>query len=371
MSRARDIKVGVFVLAGLFLAGLAVFLIGDERRLFSRSVEFDTKFKDVQGLKSGAPVRMGGIDIGHVASVGYGKDPSDTTIYVRLDIVKVEAGRIKIDSTARIATKGLLGDKMIEITKGEAAKAIPPGGEIPSKQPQDLFDKIGGMGDKADAALDNVKKVTAGLADDKFQRDLRESVANINVLLQQLSSGDGYPHRFITDKDEADRISRMLDGFERSSRELSQTLVEVRTVVDRVKTGPGFAHSVVYGEGPQKQVEQFGNAAQEVALTLKGIREADSLAHDALYGGKGNGAEAIANVTAITADLRTIVGNMKQGKGTVGALLVDPSVYEDLKMVLGNVERNEVLRALVRYSIKQDEKKPAVKVGGTGGIKEP
>jgi hypothetical protein len=46
----------------------------------------------------------------------------------------------------------------------------------------------------------------------------------------------------------------------------------------------------------------------------------------------------------------------------VGALLVDPSVYEDLKAVLGNVERNDVLRALVRYSIKQDEKKPPVEV---------
>ena len=54
---------------------------------------------------------------------------------------------------------------------------------------------------------------------------------------------------------------------------------------------------------------------------------------------------------------------MRQGKGTVGALLVDPSVYEDMKMVLGNVERNDVLRALVRYSIKQDEKKPEVQVG--------
>jgi phospholipid/cholesterol/gamma-HCH transport system substrate-binding protein len=83
-----------------------------------------------------------------------------------------------------------------------------------------------------------------------------------------------------------------------------------------------------------------------------------------LYGGKGDGAAAMANVTAITADVRTIVANMKAGKGTVGALLVDPSIYEDMKSVLGNVQRNDVLRALVRYSIKQDEKKPPVQVSG-------
>jgi len=56
------------------------------------------------------------------------------------------------------------------------------------------------------------------------------------------------------------------------------------------------------------------------------------------------------------------VAGVKAGKGTVGALLVDPSVYEDMKLVLGNVQRNDVLRALVRYSIKQDEKKPAAEV---------
>src|SRR5262249_39201308 len=135
-----------------------------------------------------------------------------------------------------------------------------------------------------------------------------------------------------------------------------------RSVVQRVKQGPGFAHEVLYGDGPQKQIAQFGEAAGEVTATLKGVRESDSLAHDVLYGGKGDTADMISNVTAMTGDLRTIVANVKQGKGTIGALLVDPSIYEDLKSVLGNVERNDVLRALVRYSIKQDEKKPAVAI---------
>jgi phospholipid/cholesterol/gamma-HCH transport system substrate-binding protein len=132
--------------------------------------------------------------------------------------------------------------------------------------------------------------------------------------------------------------------------------------VTRVKAGPGFAHEMIYGEGPQKEIAQFGSAANEVATTLKGIRESDSFVHDALYGGKGNGTEALANVTAMTADLRAIVADMRRGKGTVGALLVDPSIYEDVKTMVGNVSRNDILRALVRYSIRQDEKKPTVEV---------
>jgi phospholipid/cholesterol/gamma-HCH transport system substrate-binding protein len=57
------------------------------------------------------------------------------------------------------------------------------------------------------------------------------------------------------------------------------------------------------------------------------------------------------NLGVMSDDLRQIVADLRAGKGTVGALLVDPSVYEDLKRVLGDVQRNDVLRALVRYSI--------------------
>ena len=37
------------------------------------------------------------------------------------------------------------------------------------------------------------------------------------------------------------------------------------------------------------------------------------------------------------------------------SLLQDPSLYEDLKRLIGDLERNEILRALVRYSIKRDD----------------
>jgi phospholipid/cholesterol/gamma-HCH transport system substrate-binding protein len=364
MRRARDLKVGLFVLAGLVVSALVVFLIGDERRLFASSVEFKTHFVDVQGLKAGAPIRMGGIDIGHVSGVGYGKDPKDTTIYVTLEIVESEASRIKSDSVVKITSKGLLGDKMLEISKGEKPESIPPGGEIPAGEESDMMGKVSGMAEKAASTLDNIQKVSENFADEKLNKDLQETVASMNALMKQVTEGDGYPHRFLTDREEAERISRTLHSLDRAATELTGTLHDVREVISRVKTGPGFTHDVIYGDGPAKQVAQFGAAADEVATTLRGIRESDSFAHDVLYGGKGDGAEALANVTAITGDLRTLVRDMKAGKGTLGALLVDPSIYEDMKSVLGNVQRNDVLRALVRYSIKQDEKKPSVQVGG-------
>jgi phospholipid/cholesterol/gamma-HCH transport system substrate-binding protein len=89
------------------------------------------------------------------------------------------------------------------------------------------------------------------------------------------------------------------------------------------------------------------------------VREGNGPAKSLLYG-DDRSQELMGNLNAMSRDLRQIVANVKAGKGTVGALLVDPSVYEDIKLVLGNVDRNKALRALVRYSIKQDERTPKV-----------
>ena len=53
----------------------------------TRSIEASAYFDDVQGLKRGAPVNMGGVRVGKVSKVTYGDKATDTAIYVTLDIV--------------------------------------------------------------------------------------------------------------------------------------------------------------------------------------------------------------------------------------------------------------------------------------------
>ncbi|HQP36057.1 MAG TPA: MlaD family protein, partial [Polyangiaceae bacterium] len=118
MPVGRELKVGFFVLIGLVIVGLVVFLIGDERRIFSRRVTITTSFSDVQGLKIGAPVRMDGIDVGAITDVGHSEDLNDKRIHVRLSVVRSEAARLRTDAKAKISNKGLLGDKMLEIDPG-------------------------------------------------------------------------------------------------------------------------------------------------------------------------------------------------------------------------------------------------------------
>src|SRR5215472_11353641 len=133
---SKQLKVGVFVLVGLILTMAAVFLIGDERQFWERKVSFVTSFTDVAGLRPGGSVRMGGVDIGSVTAVGYSAGTNDTRIHVRLQVVKKEAPRIRVGAVAHIVNKGLLGDKMLELSvPNPNAPQLPEGGELKGSDP--------------------------------------------------------------------------------------------------------------------------------------------------------------------------------------------------------------------------------------------
>ena len=64
--------------------------------------------------------------------------------------------------------------------------------------------------------------------------------------------------------------------------------------------------------------------------------------------------EIVATELERLGDERRVAEEVQQGKGTVGGLLRDPTVYQDLKLIVGNVKRNTVLKALVRAAIRSE-----------------
>ena len=365
MALSRDIKVGTFVLLGLIATGVVIFLIGDERGMFVRKHQYTVVFSDVEGLKRGSMVRMGGIDVGAISSVRYSDDATNARLYVTIAVAQDEARRIRQDSVATIEAKGLLGDKMISISVGNnELPQLQPGSTIPSDETGgigQMLSRVNRIGEHAERVMVNLESTTDTIAGEEFRQDLQSAVASLSGILKAVDEGDGYAARIVKDPAEAQRISRTLANLEQTSARLRRTAEGVNQIVDRITNGPGFAHQVIYGDAPTETLEQFGHAAEEVALTLRGIRDGNGPVRSLLYGG-GPSEDMMGNITAMSRDLRQIVADVRSGKGTIGALLVDPSVYEDLKILLGNVQRNRTLRALVRYSIRRDERAPGVEV---------
>jgi len=369
MGIAREVKVGAFVLAGLLAIGVVIFLIGDERGLFAAKVHYQIVFSDVQGLKGGSMVRMGGVDVGSVTGVRYSDDPNDARLYVTISVAKSEARRVREDSFASVDSKGLLGDKMVTITPGSPSRpGLAPGATIRSRESrgfEEMMGKVAKIGDKAAQVMDNLESTTTTLADEQFRKDLQSSMRSVSGILESANSGPGYVSRLLRDPGEAERLSRAIAGLERATQELGQAAARVNAIVARVEQGPGFAHDLIYSDSPTQTVNHFGEAAHEIALTLKAVREGNGPVKSLIYG-DDQSQQLMGNLNATTRDIRHIVADVRAGKGTLGALIVDPSVYEDLKVLLGNVDRNKALRALVRYSIEQDEARPKADVKDPG-----
>jgi phospholipid/cholesterol/gamma-HCH transport system substrate-binding protein len=353
----KQVKVGVFVLIGLAVLTAVVFMIGDSSHFWERKVEYTAPFKDVQGLKPGAPVRLGGVDIGTVSGVGYDKQASDDRIFVKMALVKSQTERIRQGSIAHIVNKGLLGDKMVEVTVPDpSAPPLPSGGELKSEEASDIMTQVNGMTAQVKRTLDNIENATRGFGDPRFSEDIRGSAQDLHTILDAVANGDGAMHRLLMDPREGERLDRTVENLNTTMVRLSGLLGELTTVTQQVHTGPGIAHAVLYDGDLSKSA---AGTLDEVHKDLVAIREGNGVAHALVYGDDQT-QHVMGNLSLMSDDLRSIVGDMRAGKGTLGALLVDPSLYEDLKSAVGNVERNQVLRALVRYSIRADESKPKI-----------
>jgi len=257
--------------------------IGDERQLFQKKLGYITEFEDVQGLRRGSPVRMGGVDVGAIVGVDYGHDATDKNIHVRMSISVDDARRIRKDSVATIEGKGLLGDKMIVITVGTPGQPmLPEGAAIPSKSAEDLtqmMSRLGNISSQVEKVVNNLERTTSSLSDEKFQGDVRDSVAALAGILGSIDHGDGYVGKLLHDPAESNRLSHLIGNLEQTSAELERTTASVNQILGRVQTGPGFAHEVVYGEDGSKAIAKFGNVADELTTTLKGVHDGNGIAH--------------------------------------------------------------------------------------------
>ena len=359
-AKARSAKVGIFVIVALGLAIAAVFLIGDSRRVWDRKMSYRGRFNDVVGLRSGSPVRMGGIDVGSVTDISHAENAADPKIYVTITVARNESRRVRPDTLMRVVNKGLLGDKMVDLSGGDPQKpAAEDNSFIMSEEdPSDMakaIERMTSVAKKADETMDAVKKTSQSLSDPQMADDIRGSVKSLRTILDGVANNkDGAAHKAIFDPEEARRIDRILANLDATTANLAAVSSDARDVTARAKAGPGLVHTLVYDD--QLAAGTTGTMV-ELNKSLAALRTSNGLGHAVIYGDDST-QHVLGNLSAMSDDLREIVANMKAGRGTLGGLLVDPSVYEDIKVLVGNVERNQVLRALVRYSIKQNEARP-------------
>ena len=265
----RKVSIGIFVVGGLVLFGIGMFLIGDRHQLFARHVEYYSEFVNLAGLTKGAKVRVAGMDAGQVLDIGVPDSPS-SRFRVKWRIDAKLGGLIRTDSVATVGTEGVVGGTYLSIRPGSAqASEATVLATIPSKEPTELSDLVAGGTGLLNDVQGTLKEVgpKLGVALDT----VTSTVSNVNDVVVGLKEGHG--------------TAGMLLHDEALANEIRQTVTTaastVREVVADLKEGRGVAGMLLRDEEMAGQVREVVKKAEQAAADLgHASHQADALVSD-------------------------------------------------------------------------------------------
>ncbi len=345
LARARSYASGSSSPSRLFMTG-ARDLRG---RLTERPVRAKTAlyvyFDDVSGLVVGAAVRLAGLDVGVVSSIEFPKELDRVPGARRRCRSRAStcARDPRATRTALIDSKGLLGDKIINITLGTPkSPQLKDGDVLATRKPSPSFERAGGQARQGDALvsprLDPIGVAGEPSGQDRTSARIRSSTANI---LREVERGRGFAHRGFYDPDYARRDGGAAAGQRAAaSRQLSKPRPRASTPRwPRSSTATAWLHEL------DLRRRRASETMPSCAARLPARRRSRARC-------------ATARACCTTLDLRPRVARAqlaelnqaaartqphhrprsRRASGTIGGLLVDPSIYEDLKTILGNVE---------------------------------
>ena len=372
-ERAAKFRVGIFVLVSVLAFLGTIYALGARARLFESRYTIYADFTQVAGLADGATVRLAGIQIGRVSNITLSSEPGGK-VRVAMSVARQYGNRIRKNSIARVATQGLLGDKIVEISVGTAETPPVQAGEVlATLDPFEITDAFA-------QSAETIKGVTA------LAESLRKTAETLN------QSG------LIEDASAAVKTARAL--ADSLGKDASATLKSARGVteragrlVDQIEQGRGWAHALLYEEPEALRrlntvieqrlvalMDRIGRAAEAnpgedgllVALLfdpkyralLDEVRDAARnlrVVSDRVLGGRGmlgslvkdeadDGGlrRAIQDLQATLVNVKQITDKINDGEGTLGALVADPTVYERLLSILEGAQRSTILRFLIR-----------------------
>lgn len=263
MQKNRLAAVGAFVVLGLLLFAVGLFLIGDRRMLFSDTFEVYAEFSRIAGLENGAIVRVAGMNAGEVNAIHLPASPS-AKFRVRLRVREDLRQLIRLDSVASIQNDGLVGNKFVQVESGtDGSPPVPEGGTIQSREPFDLahmFQRVNETIDLVTATITDVKAgvdealgaVSATAADAQalvgdigaeltaVTSTANRVAADVQAMVADVKAGRGSVGKLMTDDAFYERLKTIAGEAERTVGNLREASESAKRAIDdfRGEKGP-------------------------------------------------------------------------------------------------------------------------------------
>lgn len=271
-----EVKVGIFVFIAIVLLAFMSMQVGERELLRGGMYDLVVYFESVTGLKTGAPVEIAGIEVGRVRDIRLADGRAKLVLELEEDV------QLNADATARIMTRGVLGDKYIALSSGtDGLPALTEGDTIQHAQStadlDELMGKIGRIADDIGSVSKSVANVMGG---PEGERDLRRTFLNMRdlaVSLNQMVQRNtesidlivANMRDFSSDlKDisaaNKQNINTTIKNFEAASIGLKHTLNRMDSVLAKIDEGQGTAGRLVNDE-------EMGQNLHEAVASLESV----------------------------------------------------------------------------------------------------
>lgn len=308
MKNTLETRLGIFF-ALAFIAAVVVLELAGGLDWFKGGYQVSALFKDVHELKLGDPVKMAGVQIGHVEKIGFAEGRVKVSFKLNQD------SAVKTDSKATIKFAGLLGQNFVSVDFGSTtAPKAQPGAILESIEQPDLSQIM----QRLDNVASGVENITKSFTGDKIENlfgpitdfvkqnspQLTAAIGNLKIISDNIAEGKGTVGKLIND--DALYVSAL-----NAVSNLQGTASDIQSVTTDAKAMMTNVNQIVNGI----------NAGQGTVGKL--------VKDETLY----------RETTTAMMNLREILEKVNRGDGSVGKLVNDDSLLKNVKLSLQKLDK--------------------------------
>jgi phospholipid/cholesterol/gamma-HCH transport system substrate-binding protein len=272
----NPLKVGLLTLAALASVVVMSLKITTNKSGFGDYVEYKTILKDASGIFEKSSIKVAGINAGRIKAIELNGADGAMVTFEMLEGVKLTK-----NSQLKIKSVGFLGDKYLDIILGDQnADRLPPGSMVQASGGDGFEELSKDAGEVLKEVKEIAKTIKESLRDDQGRNMVKEIITNINDIsasLKRMTTGN------------EDKINQIMDDVKAISEQLAY--------------------------------------------------ETDREQKDSLMGDLSKIGPILDKTDKAVTDLQIIIADLKDGKGTVGKLLRDDAVVDQVSQTLSSVNR--------------------------------
>ncbi len=344
-----ELRVGLFVLAGLVLLAVAVFYVTGVN--WGPKYSLKTYLPEVADLQVGAPVSLDGVMVGNVQKLSINPHPVNRMQNIQIDmrIDKRYQSLIRTDSQASLVTEGLLGNRYVNISRG-SGQVVQNQGMIPGKAGNDMQEIMergveleANLGQLTQQVGDIIGAVRKGqgtigkfIYDPSMYNHMNATVAKAESIISGVQSGQGSIGKLVVSDDLYNKVDA--------------TAGHAEAIFSDIQAQKGTLGKLVYDPAVYDQTKQFLSNSNAL---LAGVRN-----------GKGTLGKLVTDETVFTnlrdasANVRDVTAKLNNGQGSLGKLFTDPQLYNnmtgltgDMRLMIGDFRRDPKRFLHVKLSI--------------------